>query len=89
MDTIYKDTSLFRAFYVVPTCPYYTTSTINAIISSTFSASTFVVVMINFDPITYNVNEGDTANLTVRLSVPSAVQVTVDIATIPGSATGQ
>lgn len=46
------------------------------------------VLVVQFDPVSYTVEEGDPASLRVVLSFAADRPVTVDVATSDGSATG-
>ena len=52
------------------------------------SSYSLAVVSINFDPIVYNVTEGMSATLGLVLSTTSTEDVTVDLTTVDGSASG-
>ncbi len=45
--------------------------------------------LINFNPVIYSVDEGDTEMLTLVLTNPSASEVTVDVTLNAGSATSK
>jgi hypothetical protein len=49
----------------------------------------FVALEVRFDPIEYNVPEGDQVSLTVRLNSPADREVTVDVSTTDGTASGR
>ena len=55
----------------------------------TFIELLSAVLAVQFDPTSYSVTEGDQASLTAVLSFAASRDVTVDVSTVDGSATGK